>query len=312
MNNDLFEKSTLILGGNIKVPAGFTHPFADGKEDGSGTFMLSFGGTRVYKNYSPVEGEFELVATDDGYSLTHNGKPFIKKVELVKRFSHAPNQANINIGKFESDEALMRKLDELVATGTVEGISLSTGASNTDEDSIRVIELMHNKYPSIPIGFSYRVVPKGRLQEFKDAGVTEYKLNVGSTADRLFSFYNPDQDYDTMMQCYVDAVEVFGKGRVANSLFVGLGETEEEMRKSINDLASRGVLSDIKIKKVNDDNRAIIEAKVGPISPLTREKLESFAIMLKKAEEENGLDANTYKTLCNACRGCNLVPFMDY
>lgn len=310
--DDLYAKSVLIVGGDVKVPVGFEHPYADAAEDGTGMFMLSFGKTRIYKHYSPEAGEFELCGRDGFYSLTHRGELFLDRVELVKRYSHAPNQANINLGRYDSDDEMLVALKALVDTDTVRGISVSTGSGTTIDDCVRMIGRMHESYPSIPIGLSYRVCSRGDLQAIKDAGVREYKLNVGSTVPRLFDAINPGQNLEDYLDCFRNAVSVFGKGSVANSLYAGLGETDSEMEKSIRDLASIGVLSDIKMKKITDRNKAELESCLGPIPLLSADKLASFGLMLKTIEAEYGLDPNTYKTLCNACRGCNLVPFMDF
>lgn len=310
--DDLYTKSVLILGGDVKVPEGFEHPYADAAGDGSGMFMLAFGGTRVYKHYSPVKGEFELRDQGDGYSLEHLGKPFLERVDLVKRYSHAPNQANINISRFDSDEEMMSALDELVETGSVLGISVATGAATTVEDCVRSIAKMRERCPGIPIGLSYRVCSRDDLERIKSAGADEYKLNIGSKIPRIFEVLNPGQSIDDYMSCYNEAVSVFGKGSVSNSLFVGLGETDAEMEESMRDLASIGVLSDLKVKRITDANRSDLESCLGPIPALSPERLMSLGLMLKRIEGEYGLDPNTYKTLCNACRGCNLVPFLDY
>ncbi|MBR4226801.1 MAG: hypothetical protein IKR86_08580, partial [Candidatus Methanomethylophilaceae archaeon] len=235
-----------------------------------------------------------------------------ERVELVKRYSHAPDQANINLGKFGSDGEMMDALRRLVDTGTVRGISVSVGAGTTDEDCVRAIALMRGECPGIPIGLSYRVCQADVLSRIKGAGATEFKLNVGSTSKRVFDLLNPGQDLNAYMECYRDAVRVFGKGSVANSFFVGLGETCGEVEKSFRDVASCGVLSDIKIKRLSPVDRARFESVMGAAPALSPEKLSDYGRMLKRIEEENGLDARTYKTLCNACRGCNLVPFLDF
>lgn len=310
--DDLYTKSVLILGGDVKVPGGFEHPYADAAGDGTGMMMLAFGGTRIYKHYSPVKGEFELYDHGDGYSLEHMGKPFLEHVDLVKRYSHAPNQANINLSRFDSDEEMMSALSDLVETGSVLGISVATGAATTVEDCVRSIAKMRERCPGIPIGLSYRVCSRDDLERIKAAGVDEYKLNIGSKVPRIFEVLNPGQSIDDYMSCYNEAVSVFGKGSVSNSLFVGLGETDVEMEESIRDLASIGVLSDLKVKRITDANRSVLESRLGPIPVLSPERLMSLGLMLKRIEGEYGLDPNTYKTLCNACRGCNLVPFLDY
>ncbi len=311
-DNDLTVKATLILGGDVHVPEGFSHPSADVKDSESGTFMIGFGNSRVYKNYSTKTGDFELSEQDGRYCLSHQGTILIDDVQFIERCSHAPNQANINVSSFDSEDKLMDALEKLIATGTVKGISLSTGPDSTDDECMNVIKKIKESYPDIPIGFSYRICSKHTLQKFKDAGLNEFKVNIGSTADRIFAYLNPGKDLAEMLQCLEDAVAVFGKGKVATSLFVGMGETDEEMEKTFEDLASRGVLCDIKVKKLSPETRKDAESVLGKTSLPTVEKIESYAQILKRTEKKYDLDSNTYRTLCIACRGCNLVPFIDY
>ena len=312
MEENLKLKSILILGGNVKVPNGFSHAYADSKEDGTGSFMLGFGSARIDKTYSVKDGEFELVGNPGAYSLKHEGKSFIEKVEIIRKYCHSPDQANVNLGKFESPDDLKDYLDGLVSTGTVKGISVSRGKNTTLGECIEAVGTMHGTYPDLPIGLSYGVCSKQDMLKLKDCGVNEFKISLGSTADRIFNVLMPTQNKEQIMKCLEDAVDVFGKGRVHTTLFVGLGETDAEIEKSITDVSRMGVLTDLKVKKITSANREKFESELGDIKPLSAERLAAMGKKLKDTEKKFGLDRYVPNTLCLACRGCNLVPFKEY
>ena len=309
MEEDLILKSQLILdGGGMKVPQGFDHPYADPKGDGTGSIIASFGGTRFRMRYSPDKGKLELCSGPEGYYLTRNGEPFIDHIEFVQAFCHSPEQANVNLGKFSSVEDILAYVDRIVSTGTVKGIPVSLGPDSTLDDCIEVIGKIHSRYPEIPIGLSYEAADRETMMALKNAGLTEFKVSVGSTVPRIFEALHENGDMQSIMRCLEEAVDIFGKGKVCSGLFAGLGETDDEMEKSIRDLSSIGVLTDLKVKK----NRKAFEEKLGRIEPLSVERLSMFGRMLKDIEAEYGLDPRTMDTLCLACRCCNLVAFKDY
>ncbi len=310
--DDLRIKSILILGGTVKVPEGFSHPFAEPKGDGTGRFTLSFGGTRLAKPYSEKEGEFELVEADDGYRILKDGVPLVEGVGIVEKHCHSPYQANIRLDPSMSDADMMQRLNDLVATGTVHGISIGTSDGIPLDDCVRSIRTIRGSHPDLPIGLSYEPCPVEDLERLKEAGLDEFRLNIHSTVPRIFSYLHPDQDLDGTVRCLEDAVEVFGRGKVSTGLCAGLGETDAEIEGVMRRMAEIGVLCDLKYRRVKPSERGRAEAALGPIPETDPERFARLGMMLKGIEEENGLDSRTCGTLCIACRGCNLVPFLDY
>lgn len=312
MNNELILKSTLMLGGNVKVSRGFSHPYADSNGDGTGSFMIGFGNSRIYKTYSEDDGDFELIDDSGTYILTHHGQPFIDGVEMIKRYCHAPNQANVNLGEFDTDEEMMVYLNGLVDTGTVRGITVSIKEGTELETCVHRIRIMHNAYPNIPIGISFRICPRGDLLQIKNAGATEIKINIESTIERICNVLSPNQSVSEYFECLNDSIQIFGKGYVMTSFYVGVGETKNEIEKIFDTLGKMGVLSDIKIKRIDEKTKLKLESEFGVIEPPTVEELSRIGMMLKESEIKYDLDSNNTKTLCIACRGCNLVPFVEY
>ncbi len=309
---DLRIKSILILGGDVKVPKGFSHPYAEPKGDGTGRFTLSFGSTRIAKRYSSGEGEFELVPDGDGYRLLRDGRLLADGVGLVEKHCHSPYQANVRLDPEVSDGEMMDRLRSLVDTGTVRGISVGASKDVSLEDCVRSIGMMRSGYPDLPMGLSWRPCPAGDLIRLKEAGLDEFRLNIHSTVSRISEFLGEGDEMPAMMQCLSDAVEVFGRGKVSTGLYAGLGETDEEIGGSMRGLAEMGVICDLKYRRIKPAERGRAEEMFGSVPSMDAERFARLGMMLKEIEGEYGLDSRTCGTLCIACRGCNLVPFLDY
>lgn len=309
---DLKAKAELMLGGTLRVPEGFDEPCAEPRDGRSGQVMISFGSTRFRMKYSRDEGEYVLVRDGDGYSIIKGGKPFLDGIGFVKLHCHSPNQANVKLGRFADDGEMLGYLRGLVDTGTVGCISVGTGNVSDPGYCTRAIRLMHEAYPELPIGFRFGICPKEVLAGFREAGVTDFKVNLPTTSPRIFSFLEPQGDLEETMGFACDAVGVFGRGSVSSSLMVGLGEADAEFERSVSDIVSLGIVCDIKLKRLNPTDRTRAESILGPIPGMTAERLMGFAEVLKDAESEHGLRSDSFRSLCIACRGCNLVPFLDY
>ncbi len=310
--DELRLKSILILGGKVKVPARFSHPDAEPNGDGTGAFILSFGGSRISKKYSETEGEFELSFNGPGFSLSKDGALLAKDVGIVKRHSHSPFQANVKLDPAVPKEEMMGGLQRIMDTGTVRGISAGIAKDAGLDFCVESVRRIREAWPDIPIGLRYRPCSKDDLAKLKEAGVDELKLNIGSTVPRISAYLDEGQDMDGIVRCLEDAVEVFGRGRVATTLYAGLGETDEEIEGCMRAMASRGVLSDLKLKKIPPKDAERARSMLGEIPRTDAERLARLGMMLKAIESEQGLDSGTFKTLCIACRCCNLVPFLDF
>ncbi len=309
---DLRIKSILILGGDVRVPEGFSHPYAEPKGDGTGRFTISFGDTRIAKRYSPDEGEFELVPDGDGYRLLRDGAPLVDGVGLVEKHCHSPYQANVRLDPAVSDDEMMDRLQALVDTGTVRGISVGATKDATLEDCVRSIRMMRDVHPDLPIGLSWRPCPEGDLIRLKEAGLDEFRLNIHSTVPRISEFLGERDGLEDMLRCLSDAAEVFGRGKVSTGLYAGLGETDGEIEGVMREMAGMGVVCDLKYRRIKPAERERAEEMLGSVPTMDPERFAGLGMKLKGIEREYGLDSRTCGTLCIACRGCNLVPFLDY
>lgn len=310
MEEALRLKSELMQDGTLLVPEGFDHPYADPKGDGTGTIIAEFEGTRFRMRYSPEKGRFALVERDGGYGLDLDGHPFIGRIGFVKAYCHSPYQANVSLGKFSSDEEILSYLDKIVTTGTVKGIPVS--GENPVGEMASIIGKIHSRYPRIPIGLSYVPVSRSDLILLKDSGLSEFKIAIGSTIGRIHAVLDPETDVSAALDCLEEAVGIFGKGKVCTGISVGMGETDQEVEDMFELISGKGILTDLKLKKIGPKNRERFESSLGKIPPMTSERLAGLAEMLKSSQERHGLDPSTMDTLCLACRCCNLVPIRDF
>jgi len=87
---------------------------------------------------------------------------------------------------------------------------------------------------------------------------------------------------------------------------VGLGESDETMRRSIDELTKMGVIPVL---------RAVFPhpLRVGEVQMdrPSAERLLDLARYLKTALEKNGLDGAAALTGCYRCTGCDLIPGRD-
>src|SRR5512137_2050216 len=96
------KKAILLAGGSVLLPKGFHLPFkasrsTAGPGAGSVSVVFAFEGLRVKKSISREQGEFELLETATGLSMTHHGRPFLERVEIRPTIYHSPDQAFINL-----------------------------------------------------------------------------------------------------------------------------------------------------------------------------------------------------------------------
>ena len=90
-----------------------------------------------------------------------------------------------------------------------------------------------------------------------------------------------------------------------------MGESDDDVIGRMEMLAYMGVAPGLRALKINGDNRARIEAVTGPLEPNTPERVLRLASEQKRIMSENGLDANSFRTMCFECTCCDVVPFRD-
>jgi biotin synthase-related radical SAM superfamily protein len=215
------------------------------------------------------------------------------------RFCEVPNQKEQRRKTLSEIVSMIEKKKDLVDV-----ISLSSGvAESVDEEETYVISVVEElRKFNMPIGVSIYPTLQTPVRLF-EAGVEEVKFNIETATPELFEEMCPGLTQQAIFQVLERSVELFGKNHVFSNVIIGLGETDEEMEDCIRSLTKRGIIP--VLRPVNP---------VAELRHLTRpsaERLLKLHAFLSRALEESGLDPKEAKTMCVACRGCDLVSGYD-
>jgi biotin synthase len=99
----------------------------------------------------------------------------------------------------------------------------------------------------IQISVSCQPLNSGNIRRLAEAGVNRIGIALDAATPELFnevkgSLAGSPYDWDSQFRQLREAVEVFGKGNVSTHLIVGLGETEKEAVRIIQECVDMGVL----------------------------------------------------------------------
>ena len=334
------KKAILICGGNVKVQNDFRPPFrlsrsTAGPGAGSASIVMAFGGLRVKKSISRDEGEFELIGGPEGYSLLHNGEPFIEELELKPVLYHSPEQAFFNLGqacifdcifctsrKLSKDVVKDLELDQVVdlileahRKGELKAVALTSAVVSSIRETIDrmvyVVQKVREELPDVPIGVEPYVESFGDIDRLHEAGATEIKINIESFDPRIIVIACPKLELEKQLGFLRYAVQVFGRGKVTSNIIIGMGETDRNVLEGVATLASMGIVPSIRALKINPTNRSSLENALGRLQPVTAERLLTLNQEAKLILMAHGLSTNSYHTMCHECGCCDLVPFKD-
>jgi lipoate synthase len=334
------KKAILLSGGPLKVGHEFRPPFpvsrsTAGPGAGSTGIVLSFGHTRVKKAISTERGEFELIGDGPAYAILHNGAPFLEGVEIRPTLAHAPEQAFYNLGteciyncKFCTSPRLEKRItkgldpDKVVALilkaserPELKAVALTSAVVKDPQSTVDqlayVIAKVRQKLPSIPIGVEPYIDRLDQVDQLKEAGADEIKLNIETYDRDIFQKVCGEQDFDWIMEVIEHAVSVFGRGKVTSNIIVGMGESDQNVLEGVEALAQRGCVASLRPLRLNDMNRGPMTEAVGVLEPVSPERLLTLAGEHKRILEEQGLSSLSLHTMCHECRCCDIVPFRD-
>jgi biotin synthase-related radical SAM superfamily protein len=237
---------------------------------------------------------------------------------------HCPEQAYITVserciydckfcavpklsGGIKSGQTVLQMVEEAAQKGSLRAISLTSGVEVSPQaEAERVAGIvMDLKRFGVPVGVSISPFP-GVNQILKDAGADEVKYNLECVDPELFLKVCPGISYQEIMDALQEAVAIFGKNRVFTNIIVGLGESDETLRRSIVELTEKGVIPVL---------RAVFPhpLRVGEVQMQrpSAKLLLDLARYLKGALKKNGLDGAAALTGCYRCTGCDLIPGRD-
>ena len=108
------------------------------------------------------------------------------------------------------------------------------------------------------------------------------------------------------MDALVEAVDVFGRNHVFSNIIIGLGESDETLRRTVDDLTEKGIIPVLRAVYPHP-----LRAGVAVMERPTAARLLDLARYLKAALERSGLDGGAALTGCYRCTGCDLTPGRD-
>lgn len=260
---------------------------------------------------------------DGNVALFHEGKE-LARGKLEPAPAHCPEQAFITLcekcifdckycpvpklqGHVKSEEEVLSIVDEVLRTGNLKAISLTSGVETSVEGEVeRVLKLLPalKKY-NVPIGVS--VYPtEGCSRKFYEKGVFEVKYNVETMDSEIFKKVCGDLSLDYILDKLKEAVDVFGKNRVFSNFIIGLGESDSSVMEGVETLAKMGVIPIL--RPVNPHPLRIGDCFTERPSP---ERLLRLAKIEAEILNKHGLNPGLAMTMCLKCTGCDLVPFVD-
>ena len=321
-------KAELLSLGKVDVdPSLLPRPSRSTAGPGTGLRSIFFksGGHRV---------RLEINADSPLKMIEHNGDVVILKdnKELVRGkidpvVAHCPEQTYITIseqcmydckfcsvpkfqGKIKTLEEVLAIIERVKNDGKLTTIAFTSGVATTPEHEIdRVVEYVKavKKY-HVPIGVA--VYPtKDSSQRLRDAGVTEVKYNVETMDKEIFERVcsgRKGHSLDFILTSLRDAVMVFGKNRVSSNIIIGLGETDDCVRRGVEYLAKMGVIPVLRPITISPFRKGEISA-----TRPSAARLLKLTKMTRKILDKYGLRVEVSRTMCLPCTGCDLTPGRD-
>ncbi len=321
-------KAFLISIGSVSVDSSLvprTRGSTAGPGAGTGSVFFKTGGKRVRLSINK-ESPLSIQETEGGgnVELLYEGQELVRG-KLEPALAHCPEQAFITLcercifdckycpvpklhGHVKSEKEVMSIVDEVLKTGNLKAISLTSGVETSVEGEVdRVLKLLPTlKKYNVPIGVS--VYPtSGCSRKFYESGVSEVKYNIETMDREIFKKVCGDLSLDYILDKLKEAVEVFGKNRVFSNFIIGLGESDVSVQEGVEKLAKMGVIPIL--RPVNPHPLRAGDCFTERPSPERLLKLAKIeAEILKKYE----LNPELAMTMCLKCTGCDLVPFIDF
>ncbi len=186
----------------------------------------------------------------------------------------------------------------------VDAIAITSGVSDSIEEEERRVLAITQRLVLLgkPVGVS--IYPaRGTPDRLRDLGVAEVKWNVETATPDLFARMCPGLDYHAVRAALDRSAEIFGKGAVYSNLIFGLGETDEELERCVEEIAASGVIP--VLRPLNP------AAGLAAMPRPTAERILRVCGIHGRALRRHGLDTRKARTMCTACTGCDLVPGRD-
>ena len=321
---DLETKARLIAVGTVRLEEPQQEGRASTAGPGAGGQSIFFqSGPHMVRLSVTADSPLRLESRPDGEAIVQDGRE-VACGRLVPPLLHCPGQAYLTVserciydckfcavprlkGGIKSQETVIQMVEEAAKTGSMQAISLTSGVENSPEQEGEKVAAMVRelRHFGLPIGVSICPYP-GVNRLLREAGAAEVKYNLECADRELFRRVCPGMSYQEIMDALVEAVEVFGKNHVFSNIIMGLGESDEVLRRTIDDLTKKGIIPVLRVVYPHP-----LRADEAVMERPSTERLLDLARYLKEALEKNSLDGTAALTGCYRCTGCDLIPGRD-
>lgn len=321
-------KANLLSIGSVQIdpalfPAQLTSQATAGPGAGGSSIFFRSGDRRVrltINELSPLRA-----VPEDGDVVVIKGDDVIARGMLERPLCHCPEQAYITLsekciydcqfcpvpkmqGGIKDSKKVHQMVAEAYATGELKAISLTSGVAVSPEKEVQrmanIVKQLRHEY-DLPIGVS--VYPtEHSSEELYAAGACEIKYNVETMDPELFRRVCPDLSLRTVLDSLENAVDYFGRNRVSSNFIIGLGESDEAVRKGLKQLTERCVIPILRPISPHPLRRDAIN-----INRPDAARLLKLGDMLKDMLDCQSLCAEKSRTMCLFCTGCDLTPHRD-
>jgi len=337
----VYKKAELIRHGKIRIECGIKTPLersTTGPSSWEKSIALRLDGRHRVKLKASDNAKFTLI---DGKPFqivdSEEGNVFVKKVEILPILFHAPEQAFINIedrciygcifcnNARLSKNSFLQKYNDSMFVDLIlkvskrddfKAVAITSGIYPNNKTIIKrmvyIIRNIRKTLPSVPIGVEPYVEEKNDILQLKEAGADEIKINLQASSKELFEKICPGMKYERILDLLDYAVEIFDKNKVTSNIIYGLGEKKADILDSLELLADKGVIPNLRLVRINDQNKRKIEKALDKkLEAPTTDYMISLAKKLKTILKNNNLTTLEFKTMCQPCNCCDIIPFYD-
>lgn len=331
------KKARLISEGRIYVPPQIHLPFplsrsTAGPGTGHPAIGLAFENARIKLSIGREPSRLSLIQSGTGYRVLENGHTFIENVKILNIPAHAPEQCFVNIHSRcifncafcnsprikeapRSNRQIANFIISTIGRNNFNAVAITSAIPETVEKQIEdifyIVQKIKTAVPQSVVGVEPYVENRQQIQRLKDAGASEIKINIQSYDSRILERACPEFDRNKTMALIAEAAQIFGRGKVTSNIIFGLGESDESVLGGVEALAKLGCIPTLRALQVNSLNRKPLEnAGFEPKNP-EPERILRLAEAHKKILERYGLTTKSFRTMCHACRCCDIVPFYD-
>lgn len=283
---------------------------------GLGSVFFSNGKQRVKLNLSETSPVTLTHHKSGKTTLTLGSKTY--EGFLEKPGMHCPNQAFLTVSasciyscsycsvpKLKGKRKSISEIKTLIKqAGDIKAVSLTSGvASSPEEEETYMLSVLDALQPFChPVGVEIYPLNKTAEKLYK-AGVSEVKFNLETATADLFEKNCRGLNRDIILNELKSAAALFGKGHVFTNVIFGLGETDEDIRTLLEELARIGVI--VSLRPLSPKSGVL-----GMNRPTKERMLRLFKIQ-SEIHTAYHLNTGCAQTMCGLCTGCDLVPGCD-